>query len=182
MLDWIVGIVSFLLFFLYDWNRVFWKKTRMRSFFAVGNVLLVVVGVRMLHSALLAAADRKMAVFWLAVSGVCLILLIYTLFFALPFDSTYCKSADHHTVCRTGMYGWCRHPGIWWFFGLFTGLGMAAGSTTQLWLGVILSFLNLLYAWYQDRWIFVKEFSDYEDYREYVPFLVPRLFKGGEEK
>lgn len=181
MLDWSVGIVSFLLFFLYDWNRVFWKKTWLRSFFAVGNVLLVFVGVRMVGRALHLVSDSKMVVFWLMISGIFLILLIYTLFFALPFDSTYCKEADSHLVCRTGMYGWCRHPGIWWFFGLFTGLGLAAGGGQQLWLGLFLSFFNLVYAWYQDRWIFIKEFSDYEDYREFVPFLVPRLVKGGDE-
>lgn len=181
MLDWIVGIVSFLLFFLYDWNRVFWKKTWMRSFFAVGNVMLVFVGVRMIGRAWTDIVSLKTVVFWLAVSSVFLALLIYTLFFALPFDSTYCKDVNHHPVCRTGMYGWCRHPGIWWFFGLFTGLGMAAGGESYLRLGLTLSVLNLLYAGYQDRWIFIEEFSDYEDYRKHVPFLVPRLIKGGDE-
>ena len=44
-------------------------------------------------------------------------------------------------------------------------------------LSLCLSFLNLLYAWYQDRLIFVEEFSDYREYREQVPFLLPRLWK-----
>ena len=52
MLDWIIGMISFLLFFLYDWNRVFWKKVWMRSFFAVGTALLVIVGIRMIAKAL----------------------------------------------------------------------------------------------------------------------------------
>ena len=33
--------------------------------------------------------------------------------------------------------------------------------------------LNLLYAWYQDRIIFTREFSDYGEYRRDVPFLFP---------
>lgn len=179
MLDWTIGIISFLLFFLYDWNRVFWKKAWMRSFFAVGNVLLVFVAVHMIAKALVGIqkGGSENGVFWLAVSVCFLALLIYTLFFALPFDSTYCQDANNHPVCRTGMYGWCRHPGIWWFFGLFAGLGMAAGGGEQLCLGLVLSALNLFYAWYQDRWIFVEEFLDYEDYRKDVPFLVPRLVK-----
>lgn len=179
MLDWIIGMISFLLFFLYDWNRVFWKKVWMRSFFAVGTALLVIVGIRMIAKALqgMNGGGKGICTFCLAVSACFFVLLIYTLFFALPFDSTYCQDADNHPVCRTGMYGRCRHPGIWWFFGLFAGLGMAAGDGEQLWLGLVLSGLNLLYAWYQDRWIFVEEFSDYEDYRKDVPFLVPRLVK-----
>ncbi len=175
MLDWIIGIISFGLFFLYDWNRVFWKKARMRSFFAVGNILLTMVGIRMVLRAL--GSGNASCMFWLGVSVCFLILLIYTLFFALPFDSTYCQDADNHPVCRTGMYGWCRHPGIWWFFGLFAGIGMAAGGGEVLWLGLVLSAMNLMYAWYQDRWIFAEEFSDYEDYRREVPFLIPRIVK-----
>ncbi|MGN0158860.1 MAG: hypothetical protein ACI39W_06955 [Brotaphodocola sp.] len=175
MLDWIIGMVSFLLFFLYDWNRIFWKKTWMRSFFAIGNVLLAVIGMRMICRALRIVS--AFGVFWLVLSACFLTLLIYTLFFALPFESTYCRDADNHPVCRTGLYGLCRHPGIWWFFGLFAGLGMAAGGGEQLWLGLTLSAMNLFYAWYQDRWIFEEEFSDYEDYRREVPFLLPKLLK-----
>ena len=106
-----------------------------------------------------------------------LAMLIYTLYFALPFDSTYCQEADRHKVCRSGMYGWCRHPGIWWFFGCFFCMGLSTGNPDRVMLGLCLSFLNLLYAWYQDRLIFVEEFCDYRDYQEQVPFLLPRLWK-----
>ena len=180
MLDWILGMISFFLFFIYDWNRVCWRRTWMRSFFAIGNLILVAVGIRLILQAFAreSAAGNHFGKMWIC-AGVCFfVLLIYTLFFALPFDSTYCKEADQHRVCRTGVYGWCRHPGIWWFFGLFVCLGMAAGGGERMWLGLVLSGLNLLYAWYQDRWIFVREFSDYEDYRKEVPFLVPRLVRG----
>ena len=81
--------------------------------------------------------------------------------------------------CRAGAYGRCRHPGIWWFFGCFTCLGLACGGWDRLLLCLGLSALNLGYAWYQDRLIFVKEFSDYEDYRKTVPFLIPKMRKGG---
>lgn len=70
-------------------------------------------------------------------------------------------------------------PGIWWFFGCFICLGLACGGWERLLLCLGLSALNLGYAWYQDRLIFVKEFSDYEDYRKTVPFLIPKMRKGG---
>ncbi len=178
MLDWILGILSFFLFFLYDWNRVFRKNNWMRPWFAMGNLLLAAVAVRMLLKAL--SENGINGKIWICIGSIFLIILIYTLYFALPFDSTYCQEADGHKVCRTGMYGWCRHPGIWWFLGMFVSFGMAAGGGDALWLGLVLSFLNLLYAWYQDRWIFVLEFSDYEDYRREVPFLIPGRREGGE--
>ena len=42
--------------------------------------------------------------------------LIYTLFFALPFDETYAKQNNGRYVCDRGVYALCRHPGILCFF------------------------------------------------------------------
>ena len=180
-MDWLIGTVSFLLFFLYDWNRVFWKKRWMRGFFYLGCMGLVVSG-----GIFLAEALKKQSsgwIFWLAVSAVCLAGLVYTLFFALPFDETYRKEADRHKVCRTGLYGICRHPGIWWFFGCFAGAGIACADREKLLEGLFFSLLNLGYAWYQDRYIFPEEFCDYRDYQNAVPFLIPgRGQKDGKRK
>ena len=169
MIDWIAGLTAFGLFFLYDWNRVFAKKDWMKPLFTIGCLLLLFVGLRLTWDAW--AGGQRL---WL-IPGLCFLsALIHTLFFALPFDDTYRQDADRHTVCRAGVYGWCRHPGIWWFFGCFLCLGLAGGQADRLLLCLCLSVLNLGYAWYQDRFIFVREFSDYEDYQRSVPFLIPR--------
>ena len=84
--------------------------------------------------------------------------------------------------CRSGIYGWCRHPGIWWFFGCFFCLGMSTSLGERVILCLVLSFLNLLYAWYQDRCIFVVEFSDYEDYKRTVPFLIPNFIQNSKRR
>ena len=39
-------------------------------------------------------------------------LLIYTLFFALPFEETYCEDNKLRAAYTEGMYGVCRHPGV----------------------------------------------------------------------
>lgn len=170
-MEFLVGGLGFVLFFLYDWNRVFWKKSRMSRFFLTGCVCQILAGAGILRAVWL---DRKEGwIYYLFGALIFLVLLIYTLFFALPFDSTYCQEADGHKVCRSGMYGWCRHPGIWWFFGCFLCMGLACGDSRKFIYAIGLSIFNLLYAWYQDRWIFPREFSDYEEYREEVPFLLP---------
>lgn len=192
MFDWINGLGAFCMFFIYDWNRVFGKKEWLTPLFAVGNLCLTAVGVRFVLEALkrqsagsagglVAAQTGSPAippVLWLIPAACFLAALLYTLFFALPFDSTYRQEADGRKVCRTGIYGWCRHPGIWWFLGCFLCLSEAAGGGERVVLSLVLSGLNLLYAWYQDQYIFVREFSDYEDYRRTVPFLIPTIKKG----
>lgn len=173
----IFGLTAFGLFFLYDWNRVFWKKRWMKPFFTVSCLLLLAVGLELLLS-----AWREGSRLWLAPAVLFLAALIHTLFFALPFDDTYRQDADGHRVCRSGLYGWCRHPGIWWFFGCFLCLGLACRRTEDLLLCLCLSALNLSYAWYQDRFIFIQEFSDYGDYQKSVPFLIPRRPRRGEPR
>ena len=167
----LVGTIGFLLCFLYDWNRVFWKKKWMTHFFWMGCLCQVFAGACLLYEAWMLQNNGWMT--WIGLAVLCLVGLIYTLFFALPFDSTYCQEADQHKVCRIGVYGVCRHPGIWWYFGCFLCLGIACGSKTSMAYGLLLSLFNLLYAWYQDKWIFPSEFSDYREYQKDVPFLLP---------
>lgn len=171
-MEFLIGGLGFVLFFLYDWNRVVWKKDWMSRFFLAGCLCQAAAGVGILRA--IWREPGKGWMYFLFGALMFLAALIYTLFFALPFDSTYCQEADGHKACRSGIYGWCRHPGIWWFLGCFLCMGLACGDSRKVWYGLGLSFLNLLYAWYQDLWIFPKEFSDYEDYRKDVPFLLPR--------
>lgn len=176
MWDWIAGITAFALYFLYDWNRIYLKTGWMNSFFFTGCLLLAAVGLHLVYGGFTSGVRL-----WLFPAVLCLAGLIHTLFFALPFDDTYCREADRHKVCRSGAYGLCRHPGIWWFFGCFCCLGLSCAQMERLLLGLCLSLLNLGYAWYQDRLIFIHEFSDYDDYRKTVPFLIPRIRKEDEK-
>ena len=178
-MEFLIGGIGFILFFLYDWNRVFWKHKWMSGFFWVGCLCQIMAGISFVIKAWRGQDDGWLI--FMAAAGVCLIGLIYTLFFALPFDSTYCQEADQNKVCRTGIYGVCRHPGIWWFLGCFLCLGFACKDGTVLMYGIGLSILNLLYAWYQDKWIFPQEFSDYRDYQKEIPFLLPKRRKRGGE-
>ena len=51
MSDWILGLGAFAMFFIYDWNRVFVKKRWMNPLFAMGNVCLALVAVRLILEA-----------------------------------------------------------------------------------------------------------------------------------
>ena len=170
-MEFLIGAFGFFLCFLYDWNRVFWKKRLISKFFLFGTLCQIFAGGSYLYLAW--NGEKTERYIWIIMSLVFLVLLVYTLFFALPFENTYCHDAENNKVCKSGIYGVCRHPGIWWYFGCFGCLGMATGKADSLASCMMLSCLNLLYAWYQDKWIFPKEFCDYLEYQKEVPFLLP---------
>lgn len=98
--------------------------------------------------------------------------LIYTLFFALPFEGTYVEQ-EKLKVYDQGVYALCRHPGILWFFGFYIFLAAALASIELGLAAILFSTMNLLYAWIQDKLIFPRTLSGYEAYQKKVPFLIP---------
>ena len=109
----------------------------------------------------------------LLAAGACLAALVYSLFFALPFQETYRQQEQGRHVYDGGVYALCRHPGILCFFGLYLCLGLAALPGGLLAHGLAFSLLDLAYAGFQDRVTFPKTFCDYEAYRKKAPFLIP---------
>lgn len=100
-----------------------------------------------------------------------LVFLLYTLFFALPFDDTY--RSDTNQICNQGMYALCRHPGVIWFFFLYLSLACIF-QTKEAWLfGLTAHILNVFYVILQDRIIFPVSFPGYDAYQKTTPFLIP---------
>ena len=175
MLPLVLGITAFALYLIYDINSCLWKRKWMRTLFAFGSFLLV------LATAIDVACAVRAQGFcgWLdaLLLGISLLFaagLVYSLFFAIPFDETYTRQTDGRAVCRCGVYAMCRHPGILFFFGMYLFAGLAAMPFALLLEhGMIFSVLNLGYAWFQDRRTFPQTFCDYHDYQTKVPFLIP---------
>ena len=170
-----LGIGAFILYMLYDVNSIRWNRRFPRTFFMVGTVMLAAAMVLDLCEAfrmdtIRCAGDALL----LLTAGVSFAALIYSLFFALPFDETYQKQSAGRDVYDRGVYALCRHPGILFFFGMYLFAGLAALPETGLILrGLLFSLLDLIYAWFQDRVTFPQTFSDYPDYRQRIPFLIP---------
>lgn len=170
------GLAGFGLCLVYDVNQVRWHSRAMRSCFSLGCILLLATTGWTLWRSATAGAARWLAGGWpiafLALAGAAFVVLLYTLFFALPFSDTY-VSQQANRVCDRGMYALCRHPGVLWLTLTYLFLAIAWGSG-QVWrLGIWYSCLNLGYVWFQDRWTFPQTFSDYSAYRKQTPFLIP---------
>lgn len=163
----VIGLLAFVLYFIYDLNEITLQNKIFQKFFFLGTLILV------LGTFWMGFCSDSFVWIWLVPALLFFGLLIYTLFFALPFEATYVDPAIGRKVYSGGIYGVCRHPGFWWLLFAYVCLGMACGSEMMRF-GLFCSFLNLLYIGFQDMVIFPRIFVDYGDYKRKVPFLIPR--------
>lgn len=169
-----LGITAFVLYLIYDINSFTRQWKFLHGFFLLGTGLLgIATGLDLWAAWNVGALAAGTDVLLLAGALICFALLIYCLFFALPFQETYAQQNTGRRVYRGGAYALCRHPGILCFFGTYLLLGLAALPERTIRNFLIFSLLNLAYAWFQDWVTFPKTFCDYADYRKQVPFLIP---------
>lgn len=174
MLSLSLGVIGFVLCFLYDINSFRWNTKFMKFLFAIGISLIGVGTIFEFYFAWKAKAFRESFDIVLLVLGfICFAFLIYSLFFALPFQETYVEQINKRHVYNQGVYALCRHPGILCFGAMYFFWGLAA--LPELWIlrGILLSLINTGYAWFQDQVTFPKMFCDYDMYQKETPFLLP---------
>lgn len=175
MAGYVSGFVAFGLYLIYDYNSVKWKYRLPHCFFLIGTLLLGAATAVQTIAAWSAAGIQKYTGLFLIGAVLFLVLLIYTLFFALPFEETYLQPNGKLVVYSEGMYALCRHPGVIWFFLFYLCLGSAFGSSGLLRTGMFYSLLNLIYVIVQDCWTFPATFDDYDEYKKIAPFLLPTV-------
>ena len=161
-------------YLLYDLNSFTWKNRILHTFFLIGNVILLASTAACFITLIRAygAPVWRIVIFGaLAVSQAAL--LIYTLFFALPFEKTYARLEENPPVYTEGVYSLCRHPGVVWFFFLYLFLALLTGQRLMMAVCICYSGLNVLYVWFQDRVTFKRTLSGYEAYQRETPFLIP---------
>lgn len=170
----ILGTVGFLFYFLYDINSIRWKNSLMQKFFAIGSIFVVVSTAWVLWESLRGkiahpAVCVVLGIFSLGFLGI----LIYTLFFALPFDETYLKENKERLAYMDGIYSLCRHPGVLWFAGAYFCFWGMTGELNKGIYFVGMIFWNYLYILFQDYWVFPLTFTNYGEYKKNTPFLLP---------
>lgn len=88
----IIGSIGFLCCFLYDHNSIRLKKSFLHPFFSIGCFLIAVSTGLVIRSCWpRRGSSFFISAVFLTAAILFLGLLIYTLFFALPFDETYVK-------------------------------------------------------------------------------------------
>lgn len=172
----ILGFVAFLFFVVYDINSIILKNKLLYCCFFIGFFLITVATVGIIISSwdFIYINTLSMVIFG-TFAMIFLFMMIYTLFFALPFKNTYIEKKGYNKVYKSGVYALCRHPGVLWFMGFYSFLGLALKIQLLLTAAVVFSLLNILYVIFQDRWTFMKVFEDYDKYKNDTPFLFPNL-------
>lgn len=168
------GSAGFVLYFLYDVNSITIKNKILQKFFAFGSVL--VVGSFLYAVKIFGRTEKSYSLdtALFAIGGILfLLLLIYTLFFALPFEETYCQENQMRLTYKEGVYSLCRHPGVLWYAGLSLCLWGLTGNPKGGLFFCVMILWNVVYVIFQDRWIFLETFSDYKEYKMETPFLIP---------
>jgi len=170
----LIGTLAFLFFMLYDINSVTVNNKILRGGFFTGCFLLIAATGGIISFTLTGMMwDTARILIFIPLAILFLFLLIYTLFFAIPFEDTYINSSAPPKTCTTGFYALSRHPGVLWFMGFYFSLWLALSGSLLLLAGILFSLLNIFYVILQDRWIFMKIFSDYSEYKKTTPFLIP---------
>lgn len=180
----LIAVGVFSLYIIYDINSVTIKNCWLDKLFLIAS------GIFTLTNLVLFYQLKDQVVLNVATIGlICcaltfLSLLVYTLFFALPFVETY-FSFDQTKAVRTGMYGLSRHIGVLWFILMYACLSLLFKDHAFTLFAVISSLMNLGYIIIQDNYTFIRIFCDYQEYKKEVPFLIPSyktikrvLFKG----
>lgn len=165
-----IGVVGFVLYYLYDVNSIIWKVQYLHFTFIIGTVLQVVATLGLLVQS---ASQFNFNPLWIITGCYNLAMLIYSLFFALPFEETYIKENSERKVYRKGVYSLCRHPGVLFYLGTYLSIALLYNTPIVSLTVAIWSSLNLLYIVIQDYWTFPHTFIDYESYKIETPFLVP---------
>lgn len=194
-------IFAFLLFLLYDCNDVFWNSRGGKLLFPVGGIILAAVSVIQIVTSITQNKLDWTRIVLFGITGVIMgIVLVYTLFFALPFEATYCNSepkggqshdkqishnkridydnaagSQNRPLCTTGMYALCRHPGVLWMAAMYACIWGAVPCLITAQLFFITTVCNTGYVIFQDVWTFPKVFQNYQGYRKTTPFLVPTM-------
>lgn len=172
----LIGTFAFVLFIIYDINSVTVNYKIFHGCFFLGCFLLVAATGGLISSTVTETMWYTVRTFVFVPTAIFfMFLLVYTLFFAIPFEDTYIKSNTKPKTCTTGFYALSRHPGMLWFLGFYFSLWLALSDRLLLTACILFSLFNLMYIILQDRWIFVKIFPDYGDYKDNTPFLLPNL-------
>lgn len=169
-----IGCFAFVFFYIFDLNKIIFLHKTFNICFATGVAFLIfsTLGILFGDFEQIETASGLRIIFS-GLSIVSLLLMLYSLFFALPFGKTYMGMEKENNVVDTGMYALCRHPGVIWFFFFYLFLWLASGIKIIFWAAFIWTVMDIIHVYVQDRWLFPKTLKRYELYKKNVPFLIP---------
>jgi len=170
-----IGCLAFVCFGIFDLNKIRFMHKSTSIWVILGSLIISFSTVKIIISTYSMQISTLLQWFELLLAILALFLTVYTIFFAVSFKKTYIETEKGNTVVNTGMYALCRHPGVIWFFFFYLLLGLAFSNKVLLTATLVWTFLDIVYVYAQDRWIFPIMLEGYYTYKKQVPFLIPNF-------
>jgi len=170
----LTGCLAFIFFYIFDLNQIKIFNKAVNISFAAGIALLAISTFGIMlgnYNGFVVTGPLKLLFGALAIGS--MVMMLYSLFAALPFGKTYVEAAKGKNVVDTGMYALCRHPGVLWFTFLYFFLWLATGKMMIMWAGIVWTVMDIIHVYIQDRWLFPQTLNGYRQYKKKVPFLLP---------
>ncbi len=169
----VIGVLGFMiapLFELCSLRGIPWLKR------LIGVCSVGMIGYAIVMAAL--SSPKLVMPAWVVIPGwlilvLSVFLLTYSLFIDLPWRKTYVDSGPGGSLIRTGTYALVRHPGVLWFALMMVGTILVSGAELMLIAGAVWLVADVIYVVIQDRYLFVRMFPGYADYRRETPMLIP---------
>lgn len=119
----------------------------------------------------------RMAAIPMGLAFVSLFLLVYSVFFAVKprQEAQLACPADKRPLICHGMYAMCRHPGVLCLGAFYGFLCLAWQNLPWLLAFLLFTLGDILYVFYQDRYIFPDTIDRYREYQKTTPFLIPTV-------
>lgn len=180
-MTWIItGTVAFAILILFEIQKcinAINNKSGFNLWFGAGTlILLVSFGGAAAQSSMSTGARFTLGII-LLILGVSFYILVLTNGLS---RKNYFSDGDKVLVCKKGLYGRLRHPGVWSF--LVCGLGFCLIFVGTIKTAVYFTMLNFVYTWLQDNYFFPLYLEGYDEYKGEVPYLIPKIKKKLYEK
>ncbi|MBQ7086292.1 MAG: hypothetical protein IJM96_02305 [Clostridia bacterium] len=168
--------IAFIMFIVFDINKVLWNDKKLNMLFLLGCIVLVYGSYDCFikgRSVLEIIRCLRANLFFMVLAILGMWKTYSVLFVEIPFDETYTKTGKLPLV-DTGAYAVCRHPGFWFLLIAYISICKIFFSPKALIFTIFVNILNFLYICIEDAFVFPKMIYRYDDYKKRVPFLVPR--------
>ncbi len=171
------AVIGFCILFFFE--KVSLKKVRFfkQAIFVVGNALVFLsVLLSCFKSEYFNIPFFAHIVGWV-ITPVFFVLLMYSLFFEIPFKKTYMKAGTGDVLVTTGTYALVRHPGVLWLTVFLTGMLLITGSRMLVFTIPVIVSMDVVYVAIQEKYYFIKIFGEeYREYQKTVPMLFPSVY------
>ena len=173
MLYIVLGAVGFLTIHLFDLVALKRLPLAKPVTWGLGNALLIYATIGVcLSGDTLALPVWSTWLGW-GILTVSLMLLIHALFINLPFSKTYISTGIGDKLVTTGFYALVRHPWLHFYVLVLLSLLLISHSSLLLVAALIWLALDVPLVIIQDKYVFNRMFSGYEQYRQRTPMLWP---------